>query len=159
MRIPVVVACVGVAAGAVFAARPAIAAQPATGHRVELTVRVHEHMAGVPAIPVHTVQRKICMQAGGFDPEALRSAKQRASKLCRITHYVKDGDTVTFDQMCKADGESIASHGVFHLGTGFNFTGTTHTAMNAAGHAITVDANYAGKSIGTCTYTPAATGH
>lgn len=154
MLLVLLAATLGAACGNARATPPA---SSSNGNLVELTMRVTEHMAGMPAIPPHTVQRKLCMQAGGFDPEALQDAQQRASQMCTITHYVKQGDTVTFDQMCKVNGEAVASHGVFHLGTDFNFTGTTHTAMNAAGRAITVDGNYVGKHIGSCVYTAPAT--
>ena len=136
---------------AVLLALPVVAA-PASGNLIDLTVRVQEQMAGMATIPPRTLNKKICVQAGAFDPEAFVRAQSKSD--CKITHYKKDGQTVTFDEVCTVPA-AVTSQGVFHLTGDAGFTGTMHTAFSAGGHAVTVDSAYTGKPAGTCTYTPA----
>lgn len=114
---------------------------------MQVTMHMQETMSGMPAMPPHTVQTKVCTKAGQFDASALNRAKAQ----CKMTHYEKKGNVITFDQVC-AGPQSITNHGVFHLGPGADFTGNMHTALNAAGHAVTVDTDYTGKRVGGCTY-------
>lgn len=137
------------AALAVSGLPPARAA--AEGHLVELTMQVQEHMQGMPALPAHTVTRQICLPEGSFDQHAL--AQLQSGPSCQVTHYDRQGDTVTFDAVCTAP-QAVTSHGVFHLTGGTDFTGTVQTAMDMAGHAVTVDTAYTGKGAGSCTPAP-----
>jgi len=137
--------CLGVLGSVAALSTPGWAA--AEGQLMELTMRVQEHMEGMPALPAHTVTRQICSQAGSFDPHEL--ARLPSDAKCNITHYEKRGDVVRFDETCAAP-QTVTSHGVFHLSSGSDFTGTMRTSMDAAGHAVTVDTAYTGKKVGSC---------
>lgn len=65
---------------------PALAAD---GNLVQLTIQTEEHMAGMSAIPAHTLTRKVCMSAGRFDPEQLLKAESQTD--CKLTNYKKQG--------------------------------------------------------------------
>lgn len=125
---------------------PAWAAVP--GRLMELTMQVQEHMQGMSALPAHTMTRQICLAEGVFDQRAL--AQLQAGSSCQVTRYDKQGDVVSFDAVCTAP-QKVTSHGEFRLTGGADFTGTVQTAMDVAGHAVTVDTAYTGKAIGTCT--------
>ena len=117
------------------------------GQLMQLTMHVQEHIAGMAALPAHTVSRQICVKAGSFDPKAF--AQLQSSAKCTMIHYEKQGDVVTFDETCAAP-QAVTNHGVFQLTGGADFTGTMLTSMQAAGHAVTVDTAYTGKKIGSC---------
>lgn len=147
MRKPIAIAllqgCLGMAA---WLALPALAT-PASGQQVDLTVHVKESMAGMASIPARTLNRKLCLQAGQFDPQAFVRAQSMSD--CKITNYKKDGKTITFDEVCSAP-QAVTSHGQFELTGGAGFTGTMTTAFSAGGHAVTVASEYTGKPDGTC---------
>lgn len=140
--------CLGAAA---LLTLPAVAAT-ASGQQIDLTVHVKETMAGMTNLPARTLSRKICLQAGKFDPQAFVRAQSKTD--CKITNYKKDGRTITFDEVCSGP-EPVTSHGVFHLTGGEGFTGSMTTAFSAGGRAVTVASDYTGKPDGTCTYPPA----
>lgn len=144
------------AGGLVLAAIVAIPvwAGSGAGHLMELTIHVKQTMSGLPAIPPRTMQKKICTRPGAFN--ARDFTKTESQSDCKIEHYTKHDKVVSFDVMCTKP-EPVTSHGEFHLTGGPNFTGSMHTAFNAAGHAISVDTEYAGKEVGTCTYQPPKT--
>lgn len=142
--------CLGVLAALAVSGMPAAWAA-AEGHLVELNMQVQEQMQGMSALPAHTVTRQICLADGALDQRAL--AQLQSGTACQVTHYDKQGDTVSFDAVCTAP-QAVTSHGVFHLTGGADFTGTVQTAMSVAGHAVTVDTAYTGKEVGSCT--PAA---
>lgn len=129
---------------------PAWAAS-SSGNLIDLTVHVQQTMAGMGALPARTLEKKICMHPGDFDPQAFARAESQSD--CKLQHYAQHGKVVTFDMACTGK-QPVTSHGEFHLTGGANFTGTMHTAFSAAGHAITVDTAYTGKQVGTCTYQP-----
>ncbi|MGH8114725.1 MAG: DUF3617 domain-containing protein [Rhodanobacteraceae bacterium] len=134
-------------AGALVA-MPAVAAN---GNLMQLTIKVVENMAGMAQMPAQTITRKICMAAGRFDPQAMLRAQSGSD--CKISNYKMNGKVITFDEGCTRPA-AVTAHGEFHLGNGPNFTGTMHTEMNAAGHAISVDSSYVGERIGACEPTP-----
>jgi hypothetical protein len=136
--------CLGVFGAMAALSTPGWAAD---GQLMDLTMHIQEHMEGMPALPAHTVTRQICSQAGPFDPHAL--AQLQSDAKCKITQYEKQGDVVSFVEICAAP-QSVTSQGVFHLTGGPDFTGTMHTSMDAAGHAVTVDTAYTGKQVGSC---------
>ncbi|WP_172419034.1 DUF3617 domain-containing protein [Candidatus Nitrosoglobus terrae] len=121
------------------------------GNLMDLTIHIKQTIAGASALPARTLQKKICMQPGNFDPQAFAKAESRNS--CKIEHYQKEGKVVTFDIACTKP-EAATSRGVFHLTGGADFTGTTHTTFNTTGRAITIDIDYTGKQVGICPYTP-----
>ncbi|HEU0196545.1 MAG TPA: DUF3617 family protein [Nevskiaceae bacterium] len=134
-----------------------IAAAAAPGQLVDLTVRVQESMTGMPAIPPRTMHRQACMASTGhFDPHALEQA--RKTNDCHIEHYQRKGEVVTYDMICTKP-EAVTSHGTFHVKSAADFTGTMHTRLTAAGHAISVTTDYTAKPVGsgkaTCTPPPA----
>jgi hypothetical protein len=143
--------CFALAAGFCVAAMITAPAWAADGsdNLMQVTMRMTEHMSGMPAMPPRSIQTKVCTRAGQFDASALNRTKGQ----CKTTHYEKKGNVITFDQMC-AGPQSITNHGVFHVGPGADFIGSMHTALNAAGHAVTVDTEYTGKRVGGCTYKP-----
>lgn len=137
-----------------FVAAPLWAAA-ASGHLMDLTVQVRQTMSGMAPLAPRTLHKKICLQPGDFDPRAFVTAESRSE--CVIHNYAKRGNVVTFDMACTG-AEPVTSHGEFKL-AGPDFTGSMHTAFNAAGHAITVDTDYTGKQVGACDYhAPAASG-
>ncbi|MGH8228652.1 MAG: DUF3617 domain-containing protein [Steroidobacteraceae bacterium] len=138
---------IGIAA---LAAAP-LRAAPEKGLLMDLTVHTKEQMSGVPAIPPRTLHKKICTRPGEFDPRAFVRAESQAS--CKIEHYKKSGKLVTFDVTCSGP-QPVTSHGEFHLTADSGFTGTMHTSLSAAGHAVTVDSQFTGQRAGTCTYKP-----
>lgn len=129
----------------------ALPAMAANGNLMQLTIKVVENMAGMASMPAQTVTRKICMGTEKFDPQEM--LRQQSGTDCKISNYKMDGKVITFDESCTKPA-AVTAHGEFHLGDGPNFTGTMHTEMNAAGHAITVDSSYTGERVGACEYTP-----
>lgn len=145
---------VALLAGGLGVAALAAPAWAGSGHLMDVTIHVKESMAGMAPIPSRTLQKKICTQPGKFDPQALVAAQSKSD--CKITNHRRDGKTVTFDEVCTAP-MAVTSHGVFHLTDSQGFTGTMHTAFNAAGRAVTVDTDYTGKQGGNCDYQPPKT--
>jgi hypothetical protein len=112
-------------------------------------------MSGMPAMPSRTMTHKVCSAPGSFDPHALN--KMNPHNQCKIANFKKQGDTVTFDQVCTAP-VAITMHGTFRTTGGANFTGSLHATFDAGGgHPMTVDTEYTGKQVGTCDYTPPKT--
>lgn len=140
----------GVIGIAALAAAP-LRAAPAKGLLMDLTVHTKEQMSGMPTMPAHTLHRKICTRPGEFDPRAFVQSESKAS--CKIKNYKKSGNRVTFDVTCSGP-QPVTSHGEFHLTAGSGFTGSMHTSLSAAGHAVTVNSEFTGKRAGTCTYEP-----
>jgi Protein of unknown function (DUF3617) len=145
--------CIAVVAGlgvVCVLAVPAWSAD-ADGNLMALTIHIKQTMTGMAAMPARTLTTKVCTRPGHFDPHALHDNPGKAR--CKVTNYRMQGNVITFDEVCTAP-MAITSHGVFHVTGGADFTGTTHTAFNAAGHAVQVDTDYVGKKVGSCTYTP-----
>lgn len=134
-----------------MAAAPAWAAG-GDGSLMEVTTTVKQSMAGMPAMPSRTLTRKVCSAPGSFDPHALN--KMDPHSQCKIANFRKQGDTVTFDQVCTAP-MAMTMHGTFRTTGGANFTGSMHATFDAGGgQPMTVDTEYAGKQVGTCDYKP-----
>src|SRR5690348_849334 len=70
------------------------------GSLMEVTTTVKQSMSGMPAMPSRTLTRKVCSAPGSFDPHALN--KMNPNGECKIANFKKQGDTVTFDQVCTA---------------------------------------------------------
>ena len=122
------------------------------GSLMEVTTTVKQSMSGMPAMPSRTMTRRVCSAPGSFDPHALN--KMNPDSQCRITNFKKQGDTVTFDQVCTAP-MAMTMHGTFRTTGGANFTGSMHASFDAGGgHPVTVDTEYTGKQVGTCDYKP-----
>lgn len=122
---------------------------------MEVTTTIKQSMSGMPAMPSRTLTHKVCTQPGSFDPHILD--KLNAHDQCRITNFKRQGDTVTFDQVCTAP-MPMTLYGTFRTTGGANFTGSMHASFDAGGgRPMTVDTEYTGKQIGTCDYTPPKT--
>ena len=125
------------------------------GSLMEVTTTIKQSMSGMPAMPSRTMTHKVCSAPGSFDPHALN--KMNPHSQCEIANFKKQGDTVTFDQVCTAP-MAMTMHGTFRSTGGANFTGSMHATFDAGGgHPMTVDTEYTGKQIGTCDYKPPKT--
>jgi hypothetical protein len=130
-------------------------ARAGDGSLMEVTTTMKQSMPGMPAMPSHTLTRKVCSAPGSFDPHALN--KMNPHSQCEIANFKKQGDTVTFDQVCTAP-MAMTMHGTFRTTGGANFTGSMHASFDAGGgHPMTMDTEYTGKQIGTCDYKPPKT--
>lgn len=141
-------------AGFGFAALAALPVRAGTdnGQWLDLTVHVRQTVSGMAPLVPRTLNKKICVGAGAFDPRAFAKAESRAE--CSIQHYAKHGNSVQFDVVC-GGAEPTTSHGEFKLTGGPGFTGSMRTRFSAGGHAITVDTDYTGEPAGgTCAYQP-----
>lgn len=132
------------------AAAPSMAAG-GDGSLMEVTTTIKQSRSGMPAMPSRTMTSKVCSAPGAFDPHTLE--KLNSHNQCKTTHFKKQGDTVTFDQVCTAP-VAMTMHGTFRTTGGANFTGSMHASFDAGGHPMTVDTEYTGKQIGTCDYQP-----
>ena len=132
------------------AALPAWAAG-GNGNLMQITTHVRQTMSGMPPIPPRTLTSKVCTRTGQLDQQDLAELNTRGQ--CKITKYQKQGNVIRFDEVCTAP-MAVTSHGEFHLTGGPDFTGSMHTEFSAAGHAIAVDTEYAGKKVGSCDYQP-----
>lgn len=127
-------------------------AKAGDGSLMEVTTTIKQSMSGMPAMPSRTMSHKVCTQPGSFDPHTL--TRLNSHNQCKITNFKKQGDTVTFDQVCTAP-MAMTMHGTFQMTGGSNFTGSMHASFDAGGgRPMTVDTGYAGKQIGSCNYTP-----
>lgn len=134
-----------------MAAVPALAAG-GDGSLMEVTTTIKQSMSGMPAMPSRTMSHKVCTQPGSFDPHTLN--RLNSHNQCEVTNFKKQGDTVTFDQVCTAP-MAMTMHGTFRTTGGSNFTGSMRASFDAGGgHPMTVETGYVGKQIGTCDYTP-----
>lgn len=125
------------------------------GSLMEVTTTIKQSMSGMPAMPSRTMTHTVCSAPGSFDPHALN--KMNPHNQCKITNFKKQGDTVTFDQVCTAP-MAMTMHGTFRTTGGANFTGSMHASFDAGGgHPMTVDTEYTGKQVGTCDYKPPKT--
>jgi hypothetical protein len=125
------------------------------GSLMEVTTTIKQSMAGMPAMPSRTMTHTVCSAPGSFDPHALN--KMNPQSQCKITNFKKQGDTVTFDQVCTTP-MAMTMHGTFRTTGGANFTGSMHASFDAGGgHPMTVDTEYTGKQVGTCDYKPTKT--
>ncbi|HKZ10796.1 MAG TPA: DUF3617 family protein [Rhodanobacteraceae bacterium] len=130
-------------------------ARAGDGSLMEVTTTIKQSVSGMPAMPSRTMTRKVCSAPGSFDPHALN--KLNSQRQCKIANFRKQGDTVTFDQVCTAP-MAMTMHGTFRTTGGANFTGSMHASFDAGGgHPMTLDTEYTGKQIGTCNYTPPQT--
>lgn len=133
-----------------------VSAAPRCGHLMELTVRMQRHESGMPAVPPYVRHTKLCTGQAEFDVRRL--AENTSYGGCTVRHYAKHGSLVTFDAVC-GDLEHTASHGVFHLGPGPDFTGTINATGRLMGHVITDSTSFAGRQRGPCACPkPGATG-
>lgn len=149
-----VLAAVGLGAGAMIVGQVWAGSGP--DRLMDVTTHMTMQMPGMPAMPPRTMQHQVCMPAGKFDPHAMQRAVSRGTKhVCRVEHYAMHGNQISYDMMCKAPN-AVTSHAVVQLKGDGGFTGTTHTVVNAAGHAMTMDGTYTAKRVGSCTYTPPA---
>jgi hypothetical protein len=127
-------------------------ARAGDGSLMEVTTTVKHSMSGMPAMPSRTMTHRVCSAPGAFDPHALN--KMDPNNQCKIANFKKQGDTVTFDQVCTAP-MAMTMHGTFRTTGGANFTGSLHaTFVAGGGHPMTVDTEYTGKQVGTCDYKP-----
>jgi len=130
-------------------------ARAGDGSLMEVTTTIKQSMSGMPAMPSRTMTHKVCSAPGSFDPHALN--KMNPHNQCTIANFKKQGDTVTFDQVCTVP-VAITMHGTFRTTGGANFTGSLHATFDAGGgHPMTVDTEYTGKQVGTCDYPPPKT--
>ncbi len=122
---------------------------------MQVDMHITMHMSGMPAMAPRTLQHKVCMPAGKFDAHALQRVASASHGQCHVENFTKHGSEISYDVVCKAPAQ-VTSHAVIHLDGEDAFTGTTHTAMNVQGHAMTSDSRFTAKRIGSCTYTPPA---
>lgn len=126
----------------------ALAAPAQSGTKVDLRITTTLSMQGTAMAP-RTANRTVCAAPGKLDP----SVFAHEGGDCKVSDYREQGDTTTFHLACTTP-EVVTSDGVFHRHPNGGFDGTMHTAMTAAGHAMTVETAYQGTPAGSCT--PAA---
>lgn len=130
-------------------------AQAGDGSLMEVTTTIKQSMPGMRAMPPRTLSRTVCTHPGSFDPHTLNRLNSR--NQCKIAHFQKQGDTVTFDEVCTAP-MAMTMHGTFRTTGGSNFTGSMHASFDAGGgRPMTMDTEYTGKQVGSCNYTPPKT--
>lgn len=131
----------------VLAALPCLAqSQTRTGTLIDFHMTATASMQGMPAMPARSIERKVCMAPGKFDPQALL----HQGNDCTVSHYQVQGDTTTFHVACTTP-QAVTSDGKFQRRADGGFDGTMHSAMNAGGRAVTVETTYQGTPGGQCT--------
>lgn len=131
-------------------------AAAASGKLMHMSMHMTMNMPGMPAIGPRTIERNVCMPAGKFDPDAIRRATSKNKNLqCHVANLDWTGSTVSYDAICTGQG-SLKMHTVVHMQGDDAFTGKSHATIDAGGHAMTMDNDYAAKRVGSCDYTPPA---
>lgn len=120
-------------------------AQTQDGKLIDFHMTAVAQMQGM-SMPARSIERKVCMVPGKFDPQALL----HEGSDCRISNYRENGATTTFHVACTRP-QVVTSDGEFHRRADGGFDGTMHTAMTAAGRAITVQTTYQGTPGAACT--------
>lgn len=131
-----------------LAAIPCLA-QTLAGTVIDFKVTATATMQGTAAMPARTMERKVCMAPGKFDPQALL----HQGGDCRVSDYQVKGDTTTFHVACTAP-QAVASDGEFHRRADGGFDGSMHSTMTAGGREVSMETTYQGTPGGACT--PAA---
>jgi hypothetical protein len=123
-----------------------------TGVLIEVHMRTIQQAPGAPTRAASALAGKYCEPTLEDYPRGMAKMVSRQDKSGECANkYHETATAVTFTKTCRRPVPT-SIHGVFHIVNSSSFTGTIETAYLMAGRPVTIDAEYSGKSVGTCKY-------